>query len=55
MRNLCIAPAVFCVTLIVGLGTMLTAVGIVAVVVGVDGEIDDVWLRPLAATDVRRY
>ncbi len=32
---------------------MLT-VGIVALVVGVDGgEIDDVWLRPPAATDVR--
>jgi hypothetical protein len=53
MQNLCIAPAVFWVTLIVGLGTMLTAVGVVAIVIGVEGEIDDVRLRPLAATDVR--
>ena len=53
MQNLCIAPAVFRVTLIVGLGTMLT-VGVVALVVGIDGrEIKDVRLRPPAATDLR--
>jgi hypothetical protein len=32
---------------------MLTAVGVVVIVIGIDKEIDDVRLRPLAATDVR--